>query len=120
MREIVEAQRGLWFIVPQFLGFITFALAGVAVTHRAPFDLPEAEQELAAGYHTEYAGMKWAMFFVGEYVGVVVVSALLVTLFFGGWLGPGPAAGTSWFIREDAVLRHAVHPVARRAAAPAL
>ena len=73
MREIVEAQRGLWFIVPQFLGFITFALAGVAVTHRAPFDLPEAEQELAAGYHTEYAGMKWAMFFVGEYVGIVVV-----------------------------------------------
>ncbi|MCB1631515.1 MAG: NADH-quinone oxidoreductase subunit NuoH [Pseudomonadales bacterium] len=99
MREIVEAQRGLWFIVPQFLGFITFALAGVAVTHRAPFDLPEAEQELAAGYHTEYAGMKWAMFFVGEYVGIVVVSALLTTLFLGGWLGPGPAwLAPAWFI----------------------
>lgn len=90
MRAIVEAQRGLWFIVPQFLGFVTFALAGVAVTHRSPFDLPEAEQELAAGYHTEYAGMKWAMFFVGEYVGIVVVSSLLATLFLGGWLGPGP------------------------------
>lgn len=99
MREIVEAQRGLWFSVPQFLGFITFALAGVAVTHRAPFDLPEAEQELAAGYHTEYAGMKWAMFFVGEYVGIVVVSALLTTLFLGGWLGPGPAwLAPAWFI----------------------
>lgn len=99
MREIVEAQRGLWFIVPQFLGFITFALAGIAVTHRAPFDLPEAEQELAAGYHTEYAGMKWAMFFVGEYVGIVVVSALLTTLFLGGWLGPGPAwLAPAWFI----------------------
>ncbi len=99
MRAIVEAQQGLWFIVPQFLGFITFALAGVAVTHRSPFDLPEAEQELAAGYHTEYAGMKWALFFVGEYVGVVVISALLTTLFLGGWLGPGPQwLAVFWFV----------------------
>lgn len=90
LRDIIEAQRGLWFIVPQFLGFITFSFAAIAVTHRSPFDLPEAEQELAAGYHTEYAGMKWAMFFVGEYVGIVVVSALLTALFLGGWLGPGP------------------------------
>lgn len=90
MRDIVDAQQGTWFIVPQFLGFVTFSLAAVAVTHRSPFDLPEAEQELAAGYHTEYAGMKWAMFFVGEYVGIVVVSALLTALFLGGWLGPGP------------------------------
>lgn len=88
LREIVLAQKELWFIVPQFFGFLTFALAGVAVAHRSPFDLPEAEQELAAGYHTEYSGMKWGMFFIGEYVGVVVVSALLVTLFFGGWQGP--------------------------------
>ena len=99
MRDIVEAQRGLWFVVPQFLGFLTFSLAAVAVTHRSPFDLPEAEQELAAGYHTEYAGMKWAMFFVGEYVGIVVVSALLTALFLGGWLGPGPEwLGAVWFI----------------------
>ena len=99
MRAIVEAQQGLWFIVPQFLGFITFSLAGVAVTHRSPFDLPEAEQELAAGYHTEYAGMKWALFFVGEYVGVVVISALLTTLFLGGWLGPGPEwLAAFWFV----------------------
>ncbi|MBA3581958.1 MAG: NADH-quinone oxidoreductase subunit NuoH [Gammaproteobacteria bacterium] len=88
MRDIVDAQQDLWFIVPQFFGFITFALAGVAVTHRSPFDLPESESELAAGYHTEYSGMKWGMFFVGEYVGILLVSALLVTLFFGGWHGP--------------------------------
>lgn len=88
LREIVEAQQGLWFIVPQFLGFITFAIAGVAVAHRSPFDLPEAEQELASGYHTEYSGLKWGMFFVGEYVGVVVVSSMLTVLFFGGWYGP--------------------------------
>jgi NADH-quinone oxidoreductase subunit H len=101
MREIVEAQRHLWFIVPQFLGFATFAMAGIAVTHRSPFDLPEAEQELAAGYHTEYAGMKWAMFFVGEYVGVVVVSALLTALYLGGWHGPGPEwLGGFWFVMK--------------------
>ncbi len=88
MRDIVAAQRELWFVFPQFLGFITFFIAGVAVAHRSPFDLPEAESELAAGYHTEYAGMKWAMFFVGEYVGVLLVSALLVTLFLGGWHAP--------------------------------
>jgi NADH-quinone oxidoreductase subunit H len=88
MRAIVEAQRDLWFVIPQFLGFITFLLAGFAVAHRSPFDLPEAESELAAGYHTEYSGMKWVMFFVSEYVGVVLISALIVTLFFGGWLPP--------------------------------
>jgi NADH-quinone oxidoreductase subunit H len=88
MRDIVAAQKEHWFVIPQFFGFITFFMAGVAVAHRSPFDLPEAESELAAGYHTEYAGMKWAMFFVGEYVGVVLVSALLVTLFFGGWYPP--------------------------------
>jgi NADH-quinone oxidoreductase subunit H len=85
LRDIVEAQSDLWNIVPQFFGFCTFFIAGIAVTHRHPFDQPEAEQELADGYHIEYSGMKWGMFFVAEYVGVVVVSALLVTLFFGGW-----------------------------------
>jgi len=89
MRDIVEyQQQHLWFIIPQFLGFCTFFIAGVAVTHRHPFDQPEAEQELADGYHIEYAGMKWGMFFVGEYIGIVLVSALLTTLFFGGWHGP--------------------------------
>lgn len=85
LREIVDAQRDMWNIIPQFIGFCTFAIAGVAVAHRSPFDLPEAESELGAGYHTEYSGLKWGMFFVGEYVGVVVVSAMIVTLFFGGW-----------------------------------
>ena len=99
--RIVEAQRHLWFIVPQFFGFCTFALAAVATTHRFPFDMPEAEQELSAGYHTEYSGMKFGMFFVGEYVGIVLVSALLTTLFFGGWHGPYadqlPSMGFLWF-----------------------
>jgi NADH-quinone oxidoreductase subunit H len=63
-------------------------MAGIAETHRLPFDLPEAENELVAGYHTEYSGMKFGMFFVGEYINVILVSALMTTLFFGGWLGP--------------------------------
>ncbi|ROU01876.1 NADH-quinone oxidoreductase subunit NuoH [Marinobacter sp. R17] len=88
MREIVQAQEGLWFIVPQFFGFCTFLVAGIAVTHRHPFDQPEAEQELADGYHIEFSSMKFGMFFIGEYVGMVLVSALIVTLFFGGWQGP--------------------------------
>ncbi|GHB12419.1 NADH-quinone oxidoreductase subunit NuoH [Salinicola rhizosphaerae] len=88
MRDIVNAQENLWFIVPQFFGFCTFVIAGIAVTHRHPFDQPEAEQELADGYHIEYSGMKWGMFFVGEYIGIVLISALLVTLFLGGWQGP--------------------------------
>ncbi|KXS37385.1 MULTISPECIES: NADH-quinone oxidoreductase subunit NuoH [Modicisalibacter] len=88
MREIVNAQEGLWFVVPQFFGFCTFLIAGIAVTHRHPFDQPEAEQELADGYHVEYSSMKFGMFFIGEYVGMVLVSALIVTLFFGGWHGP--------------------------------
>jgi NADH-quinone oxidoreductase subunit H len=97
MGDIVEAQRGLWFCIPQFLGFALFMFAGVAATHRLPFDLPEAENELVAGYHTEYSGMKFGMFFVGEYLNITVISALAATLFFGGWLGPvlPPAA---WFI----------------------
>ncbi len=88
LRTIVDAQAGLWNIVPQFLGFCTFAIAGIAVVHRAPFDLPEAESELAQGFHTEYSSMKFAMFMLSEYIGVVLISAVLVTLFFGGWRGP--------------------------------
>jgi len=85
LREIVEAQSTVWNVIPQFFGFCTFMIAGIAITHRHPFDQPEAEQELADGYHIEYSGMKWGMFFVAEYIGVVVVSALIVCLFFGGW-----------------------------------
>jgi NADH-quinone oxidoreductase subunit H len=88
LREIVEAQRDGWFILPQFAGFVVFLVASVAESRRAPFDLPEAEQELIAGFHTEYSGMKFGMFFVGEYLGITLTSAMIVTLFFGGWLGP--------------------------------
>lgn len=88
MRDIVEAQRQVWFIVPQFLAFLVFVIAGVAVAHRHPFDQPEAEQEIADGYHIEYSGLKWGMFFVGEYINIVLISALITTLFFGGWLAP--------------------------------
>jgi len=88
LRDIVEAQKGGWFVVPQFLGFVIFLIAGLAETHRLPFDLPEAESELIAGYHTEYSGMKFGLFFVGEYLGITLISALIATLFFGGWQGP--------------------------------
>lgn len=88
LREIVEAQKGLWFFIPQFPSLIIFLIAGVAETHRLPLDIPEAESELVAGYHTEYSGMKFGLFFVGEYLGITLISALIVTLFFGGWLGP--------------------------------
>jgi NADH-quinone oxidoreductase subunit H len=88
LREIVEAQRDLWFVVPQFFGFVVFFIAGIAETHRLPFDLPEAESELVAGYHSEYSGLKFGLFFVGEYLGIALISALTVTLFFGGWSGP--------------------------------
>jgi len=86
--DIVEAQRGLWFCVPQFVGMIVFAVAALAEMKRLPFDLPEADGELIAGYHTEYSGMKFGMFFVGEYLGVTLMSMLMVVLFFGGWHGP--------------------------------
>ncbi len=88
LREIVEAQRNVWFFIPQFPGFVIFVIAGLAETRRIPFDLPEAENELIAGFHTEYSGMKFGMFFVGEYMGVTLISALIATLFFGGWMGP--------------------------------
>jgi NADH-quinone oxidoreductase subunit H len=88
LAAIVEAQREMWFVVPQFLGFVLFVIAGLAETRRTPFDIPEAESELVAGYHAEYSGMKFGMFFVGEYLGVTLISALIAVLFFGGWLGP--------------------------------
>jgi NADH-quinone oxidoreductase subunit H len=88
LTDIVNAQKGMWFCIPQFLGLAVFIVAGIAETHRLPFDLPEAESELVAGFHSEYSGMKFGMFFVGEYLGITLVSALIVTLFFGGWMGP--------------------------------
>jgi len=86
--DIVHAQRKIWFIIPQFLGFVLFLIAGLAETRRLPFDLPEAESELVAGFHSEYSGMKFGMFFVGEYLGVTLISAMITILFFGGWMGP--------------------------------
>jgi NADH-quinone oxidoreductase subunit H len=88
LREIVEAQRHLWFVVPQFIGFVVFFIAGIAETHRLPFDLPEAESELVAGYHSEYSGMKFGMFFVGEYVGMILLASMVTVLYLGGWEGP--------------------------------
>jgi len=88
LTTIVEAQKRLWFLIPQFLGFVLFLIAGVAEARRLPFDLPEAEAELVAGYHSEYSGMKFGMFFVGEYLGITLISSMIAVLFFGGWLGP--------------------------------
>lgn len=88
LNEIVEAQRGIWFIVYQPLGAFIFYVAMLAEVNRAPFDMPEAEQELTAGYHTEYSGMKFALFFMGEYIKMIAVSAIFASLFLGGFRGP--------------------------------
>lgn len=118
LKEIVEAQSGYWFegsilgflphwyIFPQAIGFFVFACAGIAETNRAPFDFPEAEQELVAGYHTEYSSMRFAMFFMAEYINMVTVSAVAVNLFLGGWHGPfiPPEYGWIWFVIKLAFL----------------
>jgi len=97
LRVIVEDQADTWYVVPQFIGFVIFLIAGVAESHRLPFDIPEAEQEICAGYHTEYSGLKFGMFFVAEYIGLVLVSSLITVLFFGGWLGPSFLPPIFWF-----------------------
>jgi NADH-quinone oxidoreductase subunit H len=97
--RIVEAQRSVWFVLRQPLAFLIFLVAALAETNRAPFDLPEAEQELVAGYQTEYGGFKFAMFYIGEYVAVVTMSALITTLFWGGWHGP-VLPGVLWFVAK--------------------
>jgi NADH-quinone oxidoreductase subunit H len=97
LREIVIAQEGGWYVIPQFVGFVIFLIAGIAESHRLPFDIPEAEQEICAGYHTEYSGMKFGMFFVGEYLGLVLISSLITVLFFGGWNGPAFLPPIVWF-----------------------
>jgi NADH-quinone oxidoreductase subunit H len=88
MSEIVAAQGRVWNIVPQFPAFLIYTIAALAETNRPPFDLPEAETELVAGYHTEYSGIKFAMFFLAEYLHTITLSAVAVTLFLGGWRGP--------------------------------
>lgn len=98
MHTIVEAQKDMWFVVPQFLGFVIFFIAGIAETHRLPFDIPEAESELIAGFHSEYSGMKFGIFFVGEYLGIILISTVTVALYFGGWLGPDFLPPLVWFV----------------------
>jgi NADH-quinone oxidoreductase subunit H len=102
LRAIVEAQKTVWFCIPQILGLVVFLVAGLAETRRLPFDLPEADSELVAGYHSEYSGMKFGMFFVGEYLGVTLISAMIVTLFFGAWLGP-VLPPVIWFLLKTMV-----------------
>jgi NADH-quinone oxidoreductase subunit H len=113
LREIVDAQSGYWFgFIPKWflflqpIGFVVYAIAGVAETNRAPFDFPEAEQELVAGYHTEYSSMAFAMFFLAEYINMITVSAVATNLFLGGWHGPflPPEYGWIWFLIKMAVL----------------
>jgi NADH-quinone oxidoreductase subunit H len=88
LQDIVEAQRDGWYFISQFLGLFVFVIAAIAESHRLPFDLPEAEHELTAGFHTEYSGMKFTLFMLGEYLGLILISCMITTLFFGGWLGP--------------------------------
>lgn len=109
LTTIVEAQADTaWYVVPQFVGFLVFLLAGTAETARAPFDLPEAEQELVAGYHTEYGGMRFGLFSMSEYINLITLSALAIALFLGGWHGPGwdgPSwMGPLWFLAKLALL----------------
>jgi NADH-quinone oxidoreductase subunit H len=113
LREIVDAQSGYWwgfipkwFVFLQPIGFIVYAIAGVAETNRAPFDFPEAEQELVAGYHTEYSSMAFAMFFLAEYINMITVSAVATNLFLGGWHGPflPPEYGFIWFLIKISIL----------------
>jgi NADH-quinone oxidoreductase subunit H len=106
LTEIVAAQAGTWwYVVPQLVGFLVFLVAGTAETSRAPFDLPEAEQELVAGYHTEYGGMRFGLFTMSEYINLITLSALAVTLFLGGWHFPVlEGLGPLWFLLKLAVL----------------
>ena len=109
LTEIVAAQDDTWwYAAPQFVGLIVFLLAGTAETARAPFDLPEAEQELVAGYHTEYGGMRFGLYSMSEYINLITLSALCVTLFLGGWHGPGfdgaSWTGPLWFIGKLVLL----------------
>jgi NADH-quinone oxidoreductase subunit H len=90
LSEIVAAQDRIWNVIPQFPAFVIYLIAGLAETNRPPFDLPEAESELVAGFHTEYSGIKFGLFYLGEYLNTVTVAAVAVTLFLGGWRGPAP------------------------------
>jgi NADH-quinone oxidoreductase subunit H len=104
LTDIVNRQIGsMWYVAPQFVGFLVFFFAAVAETARAPFDLPEADSELVAGYHTEYSGMRWGLFQMAEYVNMITLSALAITLYFGGWEGPWAPLGPLWFFIKLAI-----------------
>ena len=90
--DIVESQNDMWYIVPQAVGFVIFIIAGLAETARIPFDLPEADAEIVAGYNTEYGGMRFGAFFLAEYVEMMVICGVAAACFLGGWHGPGPDA----------------------------
>jgi len=90
LTEIVHAQGGIWYVVPQFVGFIIFLVAGFAETNRPPFDLPEADAEIVAGYNTEFGGMRFGSFFMAEYINMIAISGIATAMFLGGWHGPGP------------------------------
>jgi NADH-quinone oxidoreductase subunit H len=95
--DIVESQNDIWYVIPQFVGFCIFLVAGFAETSRAPFDLPEADAEIVSGYNTEFGGMRFGSFFMAEYIEVVIISGIAAACFLGGWHGPGPAAlGPLW------------------------
>lgn len=98
--EITYNQLHLWNIIPQFFGFLTFFISSLAICHRHPFDQPESEQELADGYHIEYSGMKFGMFFIGEYISIIIMSCLITTLFFGGFYG-FYSVSIFWFILKS-------------------
>lgn len=101
LSKIVEAQRSVWFCIPLLPMFVVFFVSGLAETNRAPFDLPEGESELVAGYMVEYSSMSFALFFLGEYANMILMSGMTSILFLGGWLGPfglWPALGPLWFI----------------------
>jgi NADH-quinone oxidoreductase subunit H len=92
LTEIVNGQDSIWYIVPQFAGFCVFLVAGFAETNRPPFDLPEADAEIVAGYNTEFGGMRFGSFFMAEYINMIAISGIATAAFLGGWHGPGPAA----------------------------
>jgi NADH-quinone oxidoreductase subunit H len=104
LTEIVEAQRGLWFIVYQPFAFLLYVVAGLAEINRTPFDMPESESELASGYNIEYSSMKFALFMIAEYIHLVIVAALSTTLFLGGWLGPWLPGPVWFFIKVMAMI----------------
>ena len=105
MVDIVNAQHTWWFILPLLPAFFLYLVAGIAETNRAPFDLPEAETELVAGYHTEYSGMRFALFFMAEYINMIIVSSIAAIVFLGGWWGPfGILPGPWWFLLKVVVL----------------